>query len=369
MALKFTTNSIHAKLDDLSINSPILDAQEHMSPKIEPFSTKSLLSKSLAGDSSFRNKPPSPQMFPSIDSALFRDEHPEPLFLATSVGHEEGRFLPSSSTISLLSLSNNVNNNSSSNMAANTNPGASNNSNNLTSTTGNLPSYIELHFVASKLIPQTFTTASIERGSSFSNLRSRNSFNLSGQQRLQPYQKLTSSAIPSGAEFTSLTSPEHIPLKRNFSSLFIPTSPSLDPTSVANSPSGFWLNSRTPPQQLNITLKGKGLGTSSGTNYVKTAVPASLGTQEPPLSLHLVSRHINIQRSGSDSPILNPVQTPLEDTPMTPLYLNSDPGSYFVLSTAQQGGHRQRPSISYGFESENIDEKDEYDVTKDMELE
>lgn len=363
MALGFTTNSIHTKLDDLSLSSPTLEPQESMSPKVEPFSTKSLLSKSLAGDSSFRHKQPSPQMFPNIDAVELRDEHPEPPLLATSVGNDlEGRFLPSSSTISLLSLSNNSHNNSVSNLAAN----ASSDISQTTSILGNPPHYIDQHFSQNKPMAQTFTTTSIERGNSFSNLRSRNFHNLSGQQRLQPYHKITSPAIPSGAEFMSFSSPQNIPLKRNFSSLFTPSSPSLDPTSVANSPSGFWLSSQTPPRSTNTAIKVKAAITPLGNNH-QTMPMAGTPSSENQGSLHLVSKHINIQRSGGDSPILNPVQTPIEDMPMTPLYLNSDPNSYFVL-TNSQSGQRGRTSISYGFNAEGIDETDEYNENRDMNI-
>lgn len=363
MALGYTTNSIHTKLDDLSLSSPKLEALESMSPKFEPFSTKSLLSKSLAGDSSFRHKPSSPQMFASIDAAELRDEHPEPPLLATSVGNDlEGRFLPSSSTISLLSLSNNSHNNSRSNVATI----VSNDVSQTTSIMGNPPNYIDLHFSQNKPTAQTFTTTSIERGNSFSNLRSRNFHNLSGQQRLQPYQKVSSPAIPSGPEFMSFSSPQNIPLKRNFSSLFTPSSPSLDPTSVANSPSGFWLSSQTPPRGTNSASKVKGVITTFGNNY-QTAPMAGATFSENQGSLHLVSKHINIQRSGGDSPILHPVQTPIEDMPMTPLYLNSDSNSYFVIANSQSG-HRGRTSVSYGFTTEGIDEKEELNVNRDMDL-
>lgn len=366
MALGFTTNSIHAKLDDLSLSSPTLEPQESTSPKVEPFSTKSLLSKSLAGDSSFRHKPPSPQMYSSIDAVgELRDEHPEPPLLATSVGNDlEGRFLPSSSTISLLSLSNNSHNNSVSNIVANVPTDVLQTTG--TSMMGNPPHYLEQHSNQNKVMAQTFTPTSIERGNSFSNLRSRNFFNLSGQQRLQPYQKVSSPAIPSGAEFVSFSSPQNIPLKRNFSSLFTPSSPSLDPTSVANSPSGFWLNSQTPPRCSNTVIKVKGSTTSFGNNFQTTPLAVNTRTEDEG-SLHLVSKHINIQRSGGDSPILNPVQTPIEDMPMTPLYLNSDPNSYFVL-TNSQSGHRNRTSVSYGFNTEGIDEKEEFNENRDTDM-
>lgn len=365
MALRFTTSSIHAKLDDLTLGSPRLSPQDSISPKIEPFSTKSLLSKSLASEGSMHeNEPPSPLLLANIDLSHLRDDHPEPSLLATSVGKDsEGRMLPSSSTISLLSLSNNAHGTNGNSSTTNMVSALSNFSN----MTGNPPNYIDLHFNHNKLVPQTFTPTSIERGNSFSNLRSRNSFNHLGQQRLQPYQKMTSPGIPSGSEFASITSPQNIPLKRNLSSVFTPSSPSLDPVSVANSPSGFWLNSQTPPRISNSLGKYK----SSANQFVGlhqiNSIGGTLNIQEKQGSLHLTSKHIDIQRKGSDSPILNPVQTPIEDMPMTPLYLNSDSDSYFVLSNTQ-GASRTRTSVSYGFETaEGIDENEELDEMDNLE--
>lgn len=53
--------------------------------------------------------------------------------------------------------------------------------------------------------------------------------------------------------------------------------------------------------------------------------------------------------------------------PMTPLYLNSDSDSYFVLSNTQ-GASRTRTSVSYGFETaEGIDENEELDEMDNLE--
>lgn len=366
MSLRFTTKSIHAKLDDLSISSPRDEPQEQTSPKVMPCSTKSHLSKSLANISSFTDKPPSPLAFASIDMTQLSDEHPEPPLLATSVGKDlDGRIIPSSSTISLLSLSNNSHSNSANNVACGY-------TSNFTNSAGNNSNFVDSQLGTNKLVTQTFTQNSIERGNSFSNLRSRNSFNLLGQQRLQPYQKLTSPVMVSGSEFPSLCSPQNIPLKRNFSSLFTPSSPNLDPISVANSPSGFWLNPQTPPAHPNsIGANSIGICRVSHAPFdgVSNITPMS-GISEPIFqgdmhdkqgSQNLVSKTINIQRSGGDSPILNPVQTPLEDTPMTPLYLNSNSNSYFVLSNPLSG--YRKTNVSYGFNTEEIEEeKDSYEM-------
>ena len=141
-------------------------------------------------------------------------DHPEPELLATSVGKEvDGRLIPSSSTISLLSL--------------NQSPSLRNS-----------------------------TTTSYT--------------NLQHLQRMQPYhnQKVTTSP----ADYThSFSTSRFIPIQQQPP----PDSPNLAPISLGSSPSRFWLSS--PPKSMN--------------------------------------------RIG-DEPVIRPVQTPLEEPPMTPLYLN-----------------------------------------------
>lgn len=62
----------------------------------------------------------------------------------------------------------------------------------------------------------------------------------------------------------------------------------------------------------------------------------SLLSQPGQISQNSVLQAIDIGRRASDSPTLNPVQTPLEEVPMTPLYLN--PGdNYFVLTNGNTG--------------------------------
>ncbi|KAL6453116.1 hypothetical protein SBY92_000464 [Candida maltosa Xu316] len=141
------------------------------------------------------------------------DDHPEPELLASSVGKEfDGRIIPSSSTISLLSLN-------------------------------------------QQEISRKNSMAS------YSNL-----------QRLQPYQKLTSPPPPQQQQQQhDYIHSNGIPIQS-----LPPDSPNLDPVSLNGSPSRFWLSSQTPP--------------ASGV---------------------------------STSPVLNPVQTPIEEPPMTPLFLNS----------------------------------------------
>ncbi|RKP29132.1 hypothetical protein METBISCDRAFT_24514 [Metschnikowia bicuspidata] len=353
MALHFTSTTIHAKLDDLSISSPPKEALNAFYLKIEPFSTNSLLSNSLHADSTYPSKPLTPVMFPGMNLSHLRDEHPEPPLLATSVGSDsEGRMLPSSSTISLLSLSNNSNSNN--NSIAPNNMNRANCSCNID---GNTSNSMDFPYNSSKLLGQNITLASMERGNSFSSLRSRKSFSYVSQQTLQHYQRMTSTALPTGVEFPSIFSSQNIPLKRNFSSLFTSSSQSLDPTSVANSPSGFWSSSQTPPGYTSSLGIYKGISTKLGGIHHITPVSGAVGLERQGL-LHLGSKHVNIQRSGSDSPVLYPVQTPLEDMPITPLYLNPDSNSYFVLSHSNGG---LQTNVSFGFETGGIDEAEEDD--------
>lgn len=72
--------------------------------------------------------------------------------------------------------------------------------------------------------------------------------------------------------------------------------------------------------------------------------------------MHSVSKAINIKHAGDSSPVLNPVQTPLEDLPMTPLYLNSEE-SYFVL-TNNQNAYRYK---GYKDHEQEFDESTEVD--------
>lgn len=81
--------------------------------------------------------------------------------------------------------------------------------------------------------------------------------------------------------------------------------------------------------------------------------------------MNSVSQAINI-KTGGEEPVLNPVQTPLEDLPMTPLYLNSE-DNYFVLTNGSgQGAYRYKDdgshfqsSISHIDETEELERKSE----------
>lgn len=325
MALRYSTNNIHAKLDDLSIGLP-LEPQEERLPKQEAYSTKLLLSKSLAGEKYRSAISPQPQTYMAGFPEGLTDEHPEPTLLATSVGKDlDGRLIPSSSTISLLSLNNN-------NVAGSA-----------------ATNYMDVHF-GGKPVP--------ERANSYTNIRSRNSLTHLSQQRLQPYQKITSPTPAAQAEFASMTSPQNIPFARTHSHGQAPDSPNLDPTSLGGSPSRFWLNSQTPPRSLSGSLKSRG--------QLFQLTPLH-GQPQPGQqhrmqgSINSTSKAINI-RSGGDLPVLNPVQTPLEDLPMTPLYLNAESDSYFVLSNTHG---KEYAHFSSDIAAQNIDEQEELEEDQD----
>ena len=85
------------------------------------------------------------------------------------------------------------------------------------------------------------------------------------------------------------------------------------------------------------------------------------------VSTNSVSKAINIKNSGGDSPVLIPVQTPIEDLPMTPLYLNSDKNSYFVFTKDSHGSTRHSKDFRYRKDigDDYLDEKDECDYNEE----
>lgn len=92
------------------------------------------------------------------------------------------------------------------------------------------------------------------------------------------------------------------------SQLSPPSSPSLDATLVAGSPLRLWLLSHAPPIR---------------TNPIRRLLNLS---QRPQLALSLSAVSVlTLSRRGMPSPTLDPVQTPLEELPMTPLNLSSSP--------------------------------------------
>lgn len=295
MTLSYSTNSIRTKFGDLSLES----AQERLSPKEKSLLTKSLAQEDRGGMSI------SPQQHAKQTSILegdakLTDDHPEPELLATSVGKDiDGRLIPSSSTISLLSL--NANGNLSS--AATQYSG--------------FPHFID------------------RKNSHGSGLVLRNSLTHLSHQRLHPYHKLTS--LTSQNQEMACAHTQSIPLIRNAGSMLLtPDSPNLDPVSLGGSPSRFWLASQTPPKSLSgsynkrsCTLQLSQLHSNPASTVPGTSSSGatSINTSRPPLRAF----------RGDDSPTLNPVQTPLEDLPMTPLYLNSEADLYFVYSNSGHG--------------------------------
>lgn len=324
MAQSFSAKNIHTKLDELTIGS----SQENysLSPKKEAtgLSTTSILSSRLAGEN-YEGAINIPESI--LIQARYTDDHPEPELLATSVGKElDGRMIPSSSTISLLSL----------------------NSNSILSL--NNESY------QSNKPSQFPPPPLLDRKNSFpSMISSRNSITHLSHQRLQPYLKMTSPNVPLTADFNVSTSPRVIPLSRNQSFYqATPDSPNLDPISVGGSPSRFWLSSQTPPKSLSgsLTMTRPQVLQMTPLNNAPSTNQQVHGFNVG--STHAVSKAINIKRTGSDSPVLNPVQTPIEDTPMTPLYLNSERNNYFVLTNDGSVG---RHGKDFNFRSDFNDGK------------
>lgn len=351
MALRFSSNNIHNKLGDLTIDSlpELNDVPASAQP---PCATKSLLSSSLAGEK-YAAQPPDIQKFVMEQlSTNLTDEHPEPELLATSVGkYSDGRLIPSSSTISLLSLSNNA-----ASVATN---------------------YLE--FVPGQKQPPAGTLQApmppvMDRKNSYNNMRSRNSLTHLSQQRLQPYQKLTSPTVGSSAEFTSISSPRNIPMPRN-QGFMTPDSPSLDPTSVGGSPSRFWLNSQTPPRSLlnSLTKSRTQIYPLSKLHNNPHAPVQAIQTGQMQMqlpqgsnvdSMHAVSKAININTAGGDSPVLNPVQTPLEEFPMTPLFLNGGGNNYFVFTNGVNARDYQHGGFD-GIDETEQEEQEEEDEGDD----
>lgn len=92
------------------------------------------------------------------------------------------------------------------------------------------------------------------------------------------------------------------------SQLSPPSSPYLDATLVAGSPLRLWLLSHAPPIRANPIRRLLNL------------------SQRPQLALSLSAVSVlTLSRRGMPSPTLDPVQTPIEEPPMTPLNLSSSP--------------------------------------------
>ncbi|KAI5965155.1 uncharacterized protein KGF55_001375 [Candida pseudojiufengensis] len=231
------------------------------------------------------------------DNETIRD-HPEPQLLASSVGKDlNGKLIPSSSTISLLSLG--QDSQYSQNLQLQQNQ--QNQSNNQ-----------QQQQQPPILIRQ--------------NSNNRSYLNL---QRLQQYQRSTTSSQQQQQYSENISN-----INSNSEYITIPNSPNLDPTSVGNSPSRFWLSSQTPPFKIKplyqyVTHKQTNENNTNNNNISKSTIIEISDSQ------------------GDKSPQLNPVQTPLEDPPMTPLFLN---GQY------QQ---QQVRSDYFGNLQEHVEEEEE----------
>lgn len=305
---------------------------------------ESLLSASLAGEQKNLNDGRVDQMiiendrygrnaFFSIDENMdipsgMTDDHPEPILLASSVGKEiDGRMIPSSSTISLLSL------NGQNNYGGNNNDDVSNASQLLTSPKSFSNTFQKYSHVSPNI---NQLIAFVDRKTTHNPLPSRNSRTHLNQIRLQPYQRFSSSPSPQiipQQEFGLSSTSQSIPIENRLS-MMVPDSPNLDPTSIGGSPSRFWLSSQTPPVSGNSSNK-------NSRSHLLHMLQAQPHYTHPNQQGHSTTQIMHNTRNtsstnnyttsslnclkfdGNASPILHPVQTPLEDAPMTPLYLNS----------------------------------------------
>lgn len=258
--------------------SPDSFSRRILAEELQP--RKSLLSSSLAGE----NVHPQASQPLNIDSAMLTDEHPEPELLALSVGKEiDGRIIPSSSTISLLSLNQDLEG-------------------------SNQPVVVSApQQNSNRVLPQVFQNAQMQPFKP-APITSRNSVTRLNQHSFQTYRL---PPPPSNATLHSQLAgqtPAAIPIRE-----VVPDSPMLDPTSIGGLPSRFWLSSQTPPRSLAGSYKNKSY------QLQMLQMHGTMAAREP----------MYVAKGGGSSPILYPVQTPSEDPPMTPLYLNGD--DYFAL--------------------------------------
>lgn len=308
----------------------------------------SLLSSSLAGEKHFRRKETgmggiyfgsnvderleeeleleNTEYYSSKENATcddFTDEHPEPELLASSVGKEiDGRLIPSSSTISLLSLNSYMNN------ELGTSPKAA-------TVSMMSPKAVQTGFSVNN--PQFFNQqlAYKDRKGSLTNIKSRNSLTHLNQKRLQTYHTLSSPSPMQSTDiqFLSNSTIQSIPINPK-GAVNIPDSPSLDPTSLGGSPSRFWLSSQTPPTSIASSLKRNSRSQLYQLQQIQHTQPLFIPNDN--------NYTTSIRKKGDTSPLLIPVQTPLGDTPMTPLFLNSNNhnsnqvDSYFDISVNKE---------------------------------
>jgi hypothetical protein len=212
-----------------------------------------------------------------LDGAC-RDDHPEPQLLALLVGKEfDGRMIPSSSTILLLLL---------------------------------------LHQPDAPKVTRGFNApplaaAPIDRKLSMNNIPSRHlltHFKRLPQSQTQP-PLLPPLQAPPPAAYASAAP---MPIAR---APVVPDSPNLDPTLLGGLPLRFWLLLQTPPRSLAGSFNGRPL------HHLQ---PMMI----PERSNYIAAPHKKLA-PGDASPTLNPVLTPVEETPMTPLYLSQHREEYF----------------------------------------
>lgn len=347
---------------------------------------KSLLSSSLAGERasahnqiSHRHQSPKQPYFTTEDTHVheqpnqtvkdteesgFKDDHPEPELLASSVGKEiGGRLVPSSLTISLLSL----------------NDHQSDTDSNSTLKPFQVPSPKIGHHENSysqQQTPQIFqqghsgvAATLMDRKNSYGNVRLVASRSSITQQRMQPYHKFTSppptqmtnSALPLSPSLSQQdmyqAQARPISINRNV----VPDSPSLGPTSLGGSPTKFWLSSQTPPRSVASSLS------RNSRIYFQQQhqqTPPAILTNQDHLSqgqsnhgqsepMHIPMNNYTLSASsqrGDTSPTLGPVQTPSEDLPMTPLFLGKHAGNFindsYFGNVEARGIHSPDPPLA-----------------------
>lgn len=319
------SDNLNLKLDGLDLND-----KHHVNYNPKP----SLLSSSLANERMNRQQPSdlaphfhSQAQYNDIQNQL--NDHPEPELLATSVGRDmDGRLIPSSSTISLLSLNNQ--------------PQQLQQSPQIQQQASfHLSPQLNQNQFEDPNANYNYTSGSNRK----TNIRSRNSLTHLNQKRFETYQRLTSP--PPGQDHSTSQS---IPINNKF---ITPDSPNLDPTSLNGSPSRFWLSSQTPPRSMNNSYKKVSALTQLTPHSTHPQPPHSHqsphNVQANSVQSNLIqaneqlnSQPINIpkfqlKRDGDASPILNPVQTPSEEQPMTPLYLSNHEfqANYFSMKNGQ----------------------------------
>lgn len=276
------------------------------------------------------------ELYTEHSSRIYTDEHPEPELLASSVGKEiGGRLVPSSSTISLLSLNDHQDMDTAFSTVKTSYQMTSPKFNQFPSENTPLP-HAQHGFVQHTQPQLGMIPPFMDRKNSFSNMMlmmsSRNSIT---HQRLQPYQKFTSppptNSAPVSPPMIQLEYYHSLTIPISINKLVVPDSPNLDPTSLGGSPSKFWLSSQTPPRSV-----AGSLSRNSRLYFQQQHQPQQQPQQlqYPDVQHSVRPMHISLAdnytltnsvspRRGMDSPTLEPVQTPSEDLPMTPLYLGT----------------------------------------------